>query len=178
MHQQNQHIIHVISYDNAQSTKIERPALLSLHLKLHWNCNQQLLQSKGRENKRKQKKKKKLHGVLLWPSEEPSSSFFLAPWTSAPVWSLEPGFAEFWSLYQTTLLFQCCTWSCKPGARQDPSAGSTQLPRIHCSPSLSCLSFLHIETSHEESQNWTLHRSIGGDQEGLAWEGGIRACLG
>lgn len=61
MHQQNQNIIHAISYDNAQSTKIERPALLRLHLKLHWNCNQQLLQGKGRENKGKQNKKKKKH---------------------------------------------------------------------------------------------------------------------
>lgn len=57
MHQQQQNIIHVISYDNAQSTKIERPAPLSLHLKLHWNCNQQHLQGKGSENKGRQKKK-------------------------------------------------------------------------------------------------------------------------
>jgi len=35
MHQQQQSLIRVISHDNAQSTKIERPAPLSLHLKLH-----------------------------------------------------------------------------------------------------------------------------------------------
>lgn len=58
MHQQQQNIIHAISYDNAQSTKIERPAPLSLHLKLHWNYNQQLLQGKGRENKGREMLKK------------------------------------------------------------------------------------------------------------------------
>lgn len=56
MHQQQQNIIRVISYDNAQRIKIEKPAPLDLHLKLHWNYNQQLLQGKGRENKGRQKK--------------------------------------------------------------------------------------------------------------------------
>lgn len=79
MHQQNQHIIHVISYDNAQSTKIERPALLSLHLKLHWNCNQQLLQSKGRENKRKQKKKKNYTEFFCGPQKNLVPAFFWLP---------------------------------------------------------------------------------------------------
>lgn len=57
MHQQQQNITHVISYDNAQRTKIEKPAPLSLHLKPHWNYNQQLLQGKGKDNKGRQKKK-------------------------------------------------------------------------------------------------------------------------
>lgn len=106
MHQQQQNIIHAISYDNAQSTKIERPAPLSLHLKLHWNYNQQLLQGKGRENKGREMLKKKIKynnsnkhrkafSMLL---RKACSSLFLAPWTHAPGWSQEPGFAEHWWL--------------------------------------------------------------------------------
>lgn len=69
MHQQQQNIIHVISYDNAQSIKIERPAPLSLHLKLHWNYNQQLLQGTGKENKARQKKEK-IHGGFFCSTQK------------------------------------------------------------------------------------------------------------
>ena len=79
-------------------------------------------------------------------------------------------------LYQTTLLFQHCPWSCKPGVRQDPSAGSTQPPLIHCPPSSSHLRFLGVETSHRESQDWLLHGSISGS--GRFSVGDFRACLG
>lgn len=69
MHQQQQNIIHVISHDNAQNIKIERPAPLSLHLKLHWNYNQQLLQGEGKENKGRQKKEK-IHGGFFCSTQK------------------------------------------------------------------------------------------------------------
>ena len=78
MHQQQQNIIHVISYDNAQSTKIERPAPLSLHLKLHWNYNQQLLQGKGKKN-RKAEEKKIHRGFFCGTQKNPVPAFFWLP---------------------------------------------------------------------------------------------------
>lgn len=79
MHQQQQNIIHVISYNNAQNTKIEQPAPLSLHLKLHWNYNQQLLQGKERENKGRQKKKKVHRGFFNGTQKNPVPAFFWLP---------------------------------------------------------------------------------------------------
>lgn len=127
MHQQQQNIIHAISYDNARGTKIERPAPLSLHLKLHWNYNQQLLQGRGRENKGRQKKINKIYiykYIYCVTQKMPVPAFFFF-WMCALVWSLKPGFVSYgiWT-FTKPLSFPGVTHR---AACQVPPTGSTHV---------------------------------------------------
>lgn len=177
MHQQNQNIIHVISHDNAQSTKIERPALLSLHLKLHWNCNQQLLQGKGKQRKAEGKKKNYMEFFFCGPQKNLVPAFFWLPgqvlqrghWSRALLNS---------GAFTKPLSFSSAAHgaaSQEQGRIHQPgppsSLGSTALLLSPVSASFT----LRLVTRKAKTEPYT---GPSGDQEGLAWEGGIKTCLG